>query len=109
MEVVPFIVTYNGMATGPCVKRCVEYLMADRQHSFGAAIERVDLYPHCQTREPIIAGLKSMRDRFEARPSPRCRCRRAPPFASARRASCSTDGSATSPTCRTAAPSSPGR
>ena len=62
MEVVPFVVTYNGMATGPCVKRCVEHLMADRQRSFGAAIERVDLYPHCQTREPIIAGLESMRD-----------------------------------------------
>ena len=29
MEIVPFIITYNGMATGPTVKRCVEYLMTD--------------------------------------------------------------------------------
>jgi hypothetical protein len=66
VEVVPFIVTYNGMATGPCIKRCVEHLMAGAP-SFGAAIERVDLYPHCQTRDPILAGLEFIRDRFQAR------------------------------------------
>jgi hypothetical protein len=66
MEVVPFVVKYNGMTTGPCIKRCVELLMTDAP-SFGAAIERVDLYPHCQTREPIIAGLEFMRDRFQDR------------------------------------------
>jgi hypothetical protein len=66
VEVVPFVVTYNGMATGPCIKRCVEHLMAEAP-SFGAAIDRVDLYPHCQTRDPIIAGLELMRDRFQAR------------------------------------------
>lgn len=67
MEVVPFIVTYNGMATGPAVKRCLEALLGKRPRSFGSAIQRVDLYPHCQTREPIIAGLESMRERFQAR------------------------------------------
>jgi hypothetical protein len=26
VQVVPFMVTYNGMATCPCLKRCVEHL-----------------------------------------------------------------------------------
>jgi hypothetical protein len=67
VEVVPFVVTYNGMATGPCLKRCMEHLLGKRPRSFGAAIERVELYAHCQTRDPIIHGLESMRDRFHAR------------------------------------------
>jgi len=66
VKVVAFVVTYNGMATGPCIRGCVEHLMADAPN-FGAAIERVDLYPHCQTLDPIIAGLESMLDRFQAR------------------------------------------
>jgi hypothetical protein len=66
VEVVPFVVTYNGMATGPAIKRCVEHLMADAP-DFGLAIERVDLYVHCQTRDPIIAGLASMESRFQTR------------------------------------------
>ena len=66
MEVVAFVVTYNGMATGPCIQGCVEHLTADAPN-FGAAIERVDLYPHCQTLEPIITGLEFMRNRFQAR------------------------------------------
>jgi hypothetical protein len=67
VEVVPFVVTYNGMATGPCVKRCAEYLMAGGPGTFGAAVERVELYPHCQTGDPVIAGLESMHDRFQTR------------------------------------------
>ena len=67
MEVVPFVVTYNGMATAPAFKRCVEYLLGKRPQSFGAMIERVNLYPHCQTSEPIIVGLEPMLDRFQAR------------------------------------------
>jgi hypothetical protein len=67
VEVVPFLVTYNGMATGPAIKLCVEFLLGKQPRSFGPAIERVDLCPHCQTREPVIAGLDSMRDRFQAR------------------------------------------
>jgi hypothetical protein len=67
VEVVPFVVTYNGMATGPAIKRCVAFLLGKRPRGFGAAIERVDLYPHCQTREPILAGLEAMRYGFEAR------------------------------------------
>jgi hypothetical protein len=67
MDVVPFIVTYNGIATGPCVNRCAEYLMAGSPPSFGAAIERVDIYAHCQTREPIIDSLTFMFERFQKR------------------------------------------
>lgn len=67
MEVVPFVVTYNGMATGPAIKRCVEHLLGAPPPNFGDAIERVDLYPHCQTREPIVAGLEWMQDRFQTR------------------------------------------
>jgi hypothetical protein len=67
VEVVPFIVTYNGMASGPCVERCAEYLMTGAPASFGAAIDRVDIYAHCQTREPIIASLTSMYERFQGR------------------------------------------
>ena len=67
MIVVPFVVTYNGMGTGSSIKRCVEFLMADGTPSFGAAIEEVDLYAHCHTREPLIESLASMHERFEAR------------------------------------------
>lgn len=67
MEVVPFVVTYNSMSTGPCINRCVEHLLGERPRSFGEAIERVELYPHCQTRDPIIPGLASMWDRFQTR------------------------------------------
>jgi hypothetical protein len=67
VDVVPYIVTYNGMATGPCVDRCVESLMAGAPPSFGAAIEQVEIYAHCRTREPIIASLSLMHERFQRR------------------------------------------
>lgn len=67
MEVVPFVVTYNSMTTGPCINRAVELLLGELPRSFGEAIERVELYPHCQTRDPIILGLASVRDRFQTR------------------------------------------
>ena len=67
MEVVPFVVTYNGMATGPCLKRCVAHLLGTRPRNFGSAIKRVELYPHCQSREPIRPGLEGMWDRFQTR------------------------------------------
>ena len=67
MEVVPFVVTYNSMSTGPCLNRCLEHLLGELPRSFGEAIERVELYPHCQTRDPIIPGLASMWDRFQTR------------------------------------------
>lgn len=66
MKIVPFIVTPNGMATGPCIKRCTEYLTTGGSISFGTAIERIDLYPRCQTRDPIPPGLEYMTDRFQA-------------------------------------------
>ena len=67
MDIVPFLVTYNGMATGPCVGRCAHYLMAGAPRSFGGAIERVEIYAHCQTREPIIASLSFLYERFQDR------------------------------------------
>jgi hypothetical protein len=67
VKVVPFIVTYNGMAGGPCLDRCVEHLMGGAPPSFGAAIERVDIYAHCQTRDPVNPSLASMYDRFQSR------------------------------------------
>lgn len=67
MEVVPWVITYNGMATGPCVYRCVEYLLGEPPRGFGTAIEQVDLYLHCQTCDPILSDLDGMRDRFQAR------------------------------------------
>jgi hypothetical protein len=66
VEIIPFIVTYNGMATGPCIKRCVEYLTAGGPDSFGTAIERIDIYPRCQTRDPFNPGLEFMLDRFRS-------------------------------------------
>jgi hypothetical protein len=66
MRIVPFIVTYNGGATGPCITRCVEYLTAECPASFGTAIERIEIYVRCQTRDPMIAGLEFMMDRFQA-------------------------------------------
>lgn len=66
MRIVPFIVTYNGGATGPCINRCVEYLTAKGPASFGTAIERIDIYVRCQTRDPMIPGLEFLMDRFQA-------------------------------------------
>ena len=67
MEVVPWVVTYNGMATGPCVRRCVEHLLGDPPRGFGAAIEQMELYPHCQTRDRVLPTLDGMWDRFQVR------------------------------------------
>jgi hypothetical protein len=66
VEIIPFVVTYKGMATGPCIKRCVEYLTAGGPPSFGTAIERIDIYPRCQTRDPITPEFRFMMDRFQA-------------------------------------------
>lgn len=66
MKIVPFIVTYNGMAAGPCINRCIEYLTAGGPASFGTALERIDIYARCQTRDRMIPGLESMEDRFQA-------------------------------------------
>ena len=65
VEIVAFIVTYNGMSTGPCIKQCVDFLTADAPPSFGTAIERIDLYPRCQTKDPITEGLEFMIGRFQ--------------------------------------------
>ncbi|QDV69910.1 hypothetical protein Poly24_36280 [Rosistilla carotiformis] len=65
MKIVPLIVTYNGGASGPCIMRCVDFLMAGEPDSFGNAIEQIDIYPRCQTRDPIITGLEFMLDRFQ--------------------------------------------
>lgn len=67
MKVVPWVVTYNAMATGPCVSRCVTHLMGKRPKSLGTAIELVELYPHCQSRERVLPTLGNMRDRFQVR------------------------------------------
>lgn len=66
MKIEPSIVTYNGFASGPCVMQCIEYLRAQGPASFGAAIEQIDLYPRCQTSDPIVPGLETMHDRFQA-------------------------------------------
>ena len=67
MKVTPFVVTYSGMATGPSIKRCVEYLMMEAPATFGSAIEQVDIYAHCQSVEPIIDSLIGMHERFQTR------------------------------------------
>jgi hypothetical protein len=54
VKIVPLIVTYNGGASGPCIMRVVEYLTAKGPASFGTAIEQIDIYPRCQTRDRII-------------------------------------------------------
>ena len=66
VEVVPFVVAYNLVSTGPCINRCVEYPLGERPCGFGEAIEPMPLYPHFETRAPIISGLASMRGRFQA-------------------------------------------
>jgi hypothetical protein len=66
VEIVPFIVTYNGMAASPSVKRCTEHLTAEGPISFGTAIKRIDIYIRCQTRDPTVPGLEFLMDRFQA-------------------------------------------
>ena len=54
------------MAYGPCITRCSDYLAPEGADSFGTAIEQIDIYARCQTRDPIIPGLEFMDDRFQA-------------------------------------------
>jgi hypothetical protein len=66
LRIEPYIVTYNGMACGPCITRCSDYLAPESAASFGTAIEQIDIYARCQTRDPIIPGLEFMMDSFQA-------------------------------------------
>ncbi len=66
MKIIPLIVTCNGGGSGPCIMRCVEYLIGEGPVSFGTAIEKIELYPRCQTRDPIILGDEFLMDRFQA-------------------------------------------
>jgi hypothetical protein len=59
-------VTYNGMASGPCITRCSDYLTPNSDIPLGTAIEQIDIYARCQTLDPVIPGLDFMNDRFQA-------------------------------------------
>jgi hypothetical protein len=65
MKIVPFIVTFNSMSTGPRLNQCVDFLMTNASPSFGTAIEQIDLYARCQTKDNIPDGLEFLMDRFQ--------------------------------------------
>jgi hypothetical protein len=67
MKVEPWIIIYNGGSTGPCIYRCMEYLLGKRPRSFGTAVAEVELYAHCHTRARTEPGLGGMRKEFDAR------------------------------------------
>jgi hypothetical protein len=66
VEVVPWLVTYNSMMTGPCMYRCVEHLLGVPPRGFGSAIKDVELQPHCHTRHVVLPNLDGTWDRFQA-------------------------------------------
>ncbi len=66
MKIFAYIVTYNGGGSGPCIMQCVEYLTAGGPATFGTAIEQIEIYPRCQTRDPIAPGCEFLMDRFQA-------------------------------------------
>lgn len=66
MKIVPLIMAYNSGGSGPCIMRCVEYLTAGGPKSFGTAIEQIEIYARCQTRDPIVPGSQSLMDEFQA-------------------------------------------
>jgi hypothetical protein len=65
MRVTVWMVTYNEMGSGPCIQKCVDFLLAQAPMDLGDAIAEVDIYARCQTSEPIIASLKELYDRFQ--------------------------------------------
>jgi hypothetical protein len=66
MKVVVFVTTYNGLATGPFISCCGDFLL-ENAPSFGTTIQEIELYPHCDSGEPTLRTLESMRDRFQDR------------------------------------------
>jgi hypothetical protein len=66
VKIIPWIVTYNGMGTGPSLQHCVDFLLMKAPRSFGPAIAQVDIYAHCRSRGRTPDGLDFMRDRFRA-------------------------------------------
>lgn len=78
MTVVPWIVTHNGLSTGPCVYECVEHPLGNPPRDFGTAVEQIELYPRCQTRGKVLPSLDEMWDRFQS-------LRSNPPFVRFRR------------------------
>lgn len=53
------------MECGPELNRCAAYLLIDMPPHLGAAIERVDIYPRCQTSDPIDQSLVQLNNRFQ--------------------------------------------
>lgn len=66
MKVIPWIVTYNGMGTGPSIKQCAGFLLTNAP-SFGSSVTQIEIYAHCRTRGRAVKNLDFMRDRFRAR------------------------------------------
>jgi hypothetical protein len=65
MRIEPSVIFYNGMASGPELKRCTAFLLVDMPQYLGSAIERVDLYPRCQTSDPIEQSLLQLNATFQ--------------------------------------------
>ncbi|MDX1926975.1 MAG: hypothetical protein SFV81_10675 [Pirellulaceae bacterium] len=65
MEIAPYIVVYNGLVTGPCIRRCIDYLVTDGPSSYGGAVQRIELYPRCHTHDATPPGLNSMMEHFQ--------------------------------------------
>ena len=66
MQIFAYMVTYDGGGSGPCIMRCIEYLTAGAPESFGTAIEQIEIYPRCQSRDPIAPDSEFLSDRFQA-------------------------------------------
>lgn len=66
MRAAVFVTTYNGLAAGPFVSCCIDFLL-DEAPNLGAAIDVIELYPHCDTSDPIPPTQSGMVERFESR------------------------------------------
>ena len=63
MEIRPFVVTSTGMAFGPCIQECADFLV-EKSLDFGSAVSLVELYLHCESADEMNPRLEFMVDRF---------------------------------------------
>ena len=65
MKILAYMVTYDSGGSGPCIMRCVEYLTGGAPETFGTAIDQIEIYPRCQSRDPIAPGSEFLIERFQ--------------------------------------------
>jgi hypothetical protein len=66
MRAAAFVTTYNGLAAGPFISCCVDFLFAELP-PLGTLLAELELYPHCVTAESVLPSLETLAARFTER------------------------------------------